>query len=180
MQALDTSIYIIFVFQEREGFALFPVAMPTRMTKKGFPIVHQLDFGSMPGQVVQPDLSPSQLRGGMAESSKKKKSLFARQLERHGLEYFGIEVNELTGTKTVQTSFKKDFVEPVTLVGGVQSPSSREVHVEQRGKVTQSEGAITVTDGQDTMEVDDGGGVTREEFESDASETWKRQVVQYH
>ena len=156
--------------QEHEGFASSPVAMPTRMTKKGFPTVHQLDFSSLSGLAAQPDLSPSHLGQGVAKPPKKKKSLFAQQLERHGLEYFGIEVNEPTGTTATHTSFKKDFVEPVTLMGGVRA-SLREAHVRE---MVQSESAMVMTGGQDSMEVDGGGGVAREEFESDASQTWKR------
>lgn len=159
--------------QEREGFASSPVAMPTRMTRKGFPTVHQLDFSSLSGLTAQPDVSPSHMEGGMAQPPKKKKSLFAQQLERHGLEYFGIEVTEPTGAMATHSSFKKDFVEPVKLIGGVRS-STKEAHVKER---VQSESAIiNMTGGQDSMELDEGGGVAREEFESDASQTWKRQV----
>ena len=108
----------------------------------------------------------------MAKPLKKKKSLFAQQLERHGLEYFGIEVNEPSGATATHTSFKKDFVEPVTIMRGVRA-SLREAHVKE---TAQPKSAIVMTSGQDSMEVDDGGGVAREEFESDASQTWKRQV----
>ena len=90
----------------------------------------------------------------MAKPPKKKKSLFAQQLERHGLEYFGIEVNEPSGATATHTSFKKDFVEPVTIMRGVRASSS-EAHVKE---TAQPKSAIVMTSGQDSMEVDGGGG----------------------
>ena len=172
------------MFQEHEGFSTSPVTMPTKMTRKGFPTVHQLDFSSLPGVTTpQADPSSSHFRGrggggegggGLAKPPKKKKSLFAQQLERHGLGYFGIEVNELSKETTTQAVFKKDFVEPVTLVGGVSS--SREMSANEREMVMQStKGPSFEAGALDNMEVDDGKGVAREEFESGASQTWKRQ-----
>ena len=167
-------IHILYTLQEREGFSASSVAMPTRMTKKGFPTVHQLDFSSLttpPASSTQTDTS--QLKGrGMAKPPKKKKSLFAQQLESHGLEYFGIEVKEGAGAVTQATVFKKDFVEPVTL-GGIVSLSGGSPTKEREEERMESEGAAVAGGGQD-MEVEGSGGVARAEFESGASQTWDR------
>lgn len=103
----------------------------------------------------------------MARPPKKKKSLFAQQLESHGLEYFGIEVSEEPGmVQPSQPVFKKDYVEPVAIMGGASFAIKT-----QKERL---ESATGVTGGGHEMEVDDEGGVAREEFESDASQTWKR------
>ena len=109
----------------------------------------------------------------MAKPPKKKKSLFAQQLEKHGLEYFGIEVNEHpeeTATRTT-VPFKKDIVDPVTL-GLVVSPGEKSGREREKMVETESEDVATVA--QDMEVDDDAGGVAREEFESDASQAWKR------
>lgn len=154
------------------------------MTKKGFPTVHQLDFSSLtttPGSSTQTDSSPLG-HGGIAKPPKKKKSLFAQQLERHGLEYFGIEVNEEVGGITQATAFKKDYVEPVTLGGNVLlSSSSGDSRVEEAEGGERLEGQSAAVagagagGGQD-MEVESSEGVAREEFESGASHAWDRYV----
>jgi hypothetical protein len=151
------------------------------MTKKGFPTVHQLDFSSLTAasdssSSIQTDAIPPEDRGGMAKPPKKKKSLFAQQLESHGLEYFGIEVNEDAGGTTLATAFKKDYVEPVSIGGSVLSSSSAGdvcVHEEKmEGQSTVI--ATTSSDGGQDMEVEGSGGVAREEFESGASQAWNR------
>ena len=153
--------------------------MPTRMTKKGFPTVHQLDFSSLmaapdSSSSTQTDSTHPEAQGGMAKPPKK--SLFAQQLERHGLEYFGIEVNEEAGGMTHATAFKKDYVEPVTLGGSVLSSSSSAVDagVDSERMEGQSTTAMASGDGAQDMEVEDSGGVAREEFESGASQAWNR------
>ena len=161
---------MIFYLQEREGFSTTPVAMPTRIAKKGFPTVHQLDssdLSPLPGDSAKA-APPHPLTGrGVATPPKKKKSLFAQQLESRGLEYFGIEVSKEPGmAQPSQLAFKKDFVEPVAIMGGASFVvNTREEH---------SESAAGAMGGAHEMEVDDAGGVAREEFESDASQTWKR------
>ena len=151
------------------------------MTKKGFPTVHQLDFSSLTtapdsSSSTQTNSTPPEPQGGMAKPPKKKKSLFAQQLERHGLEYFGIEVNEEAGGMTHATAFKKDYVEPVTLGGSVLSSSSSAVDagVDSERVEGQSTTAMASGDGGQDMEVEDSGGVAREEFESGASQAWNR------
>ena len=151
------------------------------MTKKGFPTVHQLDFSSLTAapdssSSTQTDSTPPEPQGGMAKPPKKKKSLFAQQLERHGLEYFGIEVNEEAGGMTHATAFKKDYVEPVTLGGSVLSFSSSAVvaGVDSGRMEGQSTTAMASGDTGQDMEVEDSGGVAREEFESGASQAWNR------
>lgn len=141
--------------------------MPIRMTKKGFPTVHQLDLNSLSASLARPQTDTLSSQSG-SEPPKKKKSLFAQQFERHGLEYFGIEVTELAGSEA-QTAFKKDFVQPIALGGSVSSEDSS-----VKEKVLSGSAAISA-DAQD-MEVDDGGGVAREEFESGASQAWGRYV----
>lgn len=150
------------------------------MTKTGFPTVHQLDFSSLtaaPGSSssTQTDTAQQEGRGGTAKAPKKKKSLFAQQLERHGLEYFGIEVKEEASGMTQATTFKKDYVEPVTLGGSVLSLSGNSRVEEGRAEVEGQSAAVAGGGGggQD-MEVEDSGGVAREEFESGASQTWNR------
>ena len=155
------------------------------MTKKGFPTVHQLDFSSLAAtsgssSSVQTDSSP--LGHGMAKPPKKKKSLFAQQLERHGLEYFGIEENKEVGVMTQATAFKKDYVEPVTLGGSVLS-SSGDFHVEEDGERLEGQSAAVAGGvGGQNMEVEGSEGVAREEFESGASKAWDRYVIawQFH
>ena len=159
--------------QEREGFSTTPVVMPTRVTKRGFPTVHELDssyLSALPADTEKTDPSLPPTGRGVAKPPKKKMSLFAQQLERHGLEYFGIEVNEeVAGVfQQSQPTFKKDFVQPVTIVGGVSSAVTVRDTLMEQSDVAAATGIV-----QD-MEVEDGEGVAREEFESDASQTWKR------
>ena len=168
--------------QEHEGFSASSVTMPTRMTKKGFPTVHQLDFSSLtaaPGSSAQ--TNTSQLEGrGMAKPPKKKKSLFAQQLEKHGLEYFGIEISkEMAGVGTPVTIFKKDYVEPVTLGGTVSLSGGSPLKYSVEERMEGESAAVGVSGGQD-MEVEGSGGVAREEFESGASQAWDRYVVLYY
>ena len=110
----------------------------------------------------------------MAKPPKKKKSLFAQQLEAHGLEYFGIEMNEEASGMTRATAFKKDYVEPVTLGGSVLSSSGNSYVEEGRAEMEGQSAAVAVGGGGRDMEVDDSGGVAREEFESGASQAWNR------
>ena len=161
--------------QEHEGFSASSVTMPTRMTKTGFPTVHQLDLSSL---TAAPDSSsstkvdtPPQGQGSMVKPHKKKKSLFAQQLEKHGLEYFGIEVNEEAGGRTQSAAFKKDYVEPISLGGSVLSSAGvEEIGEKMEGQST----AVAGGDGGQDMEVEGSGGVAREEFESGASQAWNR------
>ena len=130
------------------------------MIKKGFPTVRQLDFSSLTAapdssSSTQTDSTPPEPQGGMAKPPKKKKSLFAQQLERHGLEYFGIEVNEEASGMTHATAFKKDYVEPVTLGGSVLSSSSSamDAGVDSERVEGQSTTAVASGDGGQDMEV---------------------------
>ena len=173
-------MYYVCIFQEHEGFSASSIAMPTRMTKAGFPTVHQLDLSSLSSLPDVPGQSQSTSSaltggggrgvgiGGVAIPPKKKKSLFAQQLEKHGLEYFGIEVSEAPEA-TRQTAFQKDYVEPVSLGGELIKGRERE-----RIKRPGSEGVATIAaDTQDIEVGDGGGGVARMDFESDASQAWK-------
>ena len=149
------------------------------MTKKGFPTVHQLDFSSLtaaPGSSSSTQTDTTQLkgRGGTAKPPEKKKSLFAQQLEAHGLEYFGIEVNEEAGGMTQAAAFRKDYVEPVTLGGSVLSSSGNSLIEKGRAEMEGQSAAVAGGGGGQDMEVEDGGGVARDEFESGASQAWNR------
>ena len=156
------------------------------MTKKGFPTVHQLDFSSLPAAPgssgstqthTPPQLEGHSSGGGMAKPPKKKKSLFAQQLERHGLEYFGIEVNEGAGGMDQGAAFEKDYVEPVAL-GGSVLPSSGNSPVGEGRAATEGQSVSVAGGGGGSLdaEMEDSGGVAREEFESGASQAWNRYI----
>ena len=171
----------MFTLQEHEGFSSPLVAVPTRMTKKGFPTVHQLDFSALKTtlDVSAQSGSSSQVEAGgtIATTPAKKKSLFAQQLEQHGLEYFGVEVNEGDERMTQAAAFKKDYVEPVSLGGSVLSPRNGSV-VKEGGAGEGAEGqSAEVAGGGQDMEVECGRGVVREEFESGASQAWEGLVM---
>ena len=79
------------------------MCLPTRLTKHGFPTVHELD------------LKATSKAEDATEGRKKqpKKSLFAQQFESHGPEYFGLELQ--TQAHVTETSVRRDVVEPVKL-----------------------------------------------------------------
>ena len=71
------------------------VSMPTRMTRHGFPSVHELDMSSPPRTSSHPH---------------KKKSLFARHFDNHPPEYFGFEFKPSNQVTPVE----RDKVQPLT------------------------------------------------------------------
>lgn len=76
-----------------------PVTMPTRVTKRGFPSVHELDWKKQ---------SPHKDTHTHSQKKKKKKSLFAQQFDTHSIEYFGFEFKPTNQT----TACERDKVEP--------------------------------------------------------------------
>ena len=113
--------------------------MATRYAARdGFPAVAELDMGLL-----------ARMPSSGGNSTKKKKSLFARQFEDKDMSFFGINSEPLTGIGKSSIS-QKDCVEPI-LIGedGRKEPE------------------------QEVMEMES-SGVEEAEYDSTAAETWDR------
>ena len=80
--------------------------MPTRLTKHGFPTVHELDLKAV-------SKAEDTTEGSSGRKKQAKKSLFAQQFESHGPEYFGLELQ----TQVAESSVRRDVVQPVNFAG---------------------------------------------------------------
>lgn len=84
------------------------MCFPTRVTKHGFPTVHELDLKAT---LKAEDTA----QGSSGRKKQAKKSLFAQQFESHGPEYFGLELQ--TQVHVAESSVRRDVVEPVNFAG---------------------------------------------------------------
>ena len=84
------------------------MCLPARLTKHGFPSVHELDLKAV-SEVEDAT------EGSSGRKKQAKKSLFAQQFESHGLEYFGLELQ--TQVHVAESSVRRDVVEPVNFAG---------------------------------------------------------------
>lgn len=82
------------------------MCLPTRLTKHGFPTVHELDLKAT-------SKAEDATEGLSGRKKQAKQSLFAQQFESHGPEYFGLELQ--TQAHVAETSVRRDVVEPVKL-----------------------------------------------------------------
>ena len=177
------------------------MCLPTRLTKHGFPTVHELDLKAT-------SKAEDATEGLSGRKKQAKKSLFAQQFESHGPEYFGLELQ--TQAHVAETSVRRDVVEPVKL--GVPrrreeehttswSEESNQTWLKQGEKGDHGAVGKVVGEGslQEGMEVDctpaqgrseggthglpsslgrhpggKGDPLVREEFASEASRTWGR------
>ena len=179
--------------QERDAFAVPPVSMAMGHTKHGFPTVHTLDLKSISCSGAPGESS------GQEKTAKKSRSLFFRQFESHGAEYFGLEL------QTPQMNFpvKRDRVEPIRLGGRAVNVSTLTGNQMEASDISggglptsagPSDGGesgmeITVTSASDTVAVSSGNGgvatthgegsdgdseMLKRQFASTASKTWER------
>lgn len=110
-----------------------PIPMPTRITTRGFPIVHELDVGNIAGELP---LTASSTARPLKHSPRPKKSLFAHHYDQHSPEFFGIKPTDIS------PPVERDKVQPLihqsedTFVRPHPPPSH-----DTRHKATPTEGA---------------------------------------
>ena len=84
-----------------------PVTMPTRVTKSGFPSVHELDWKNLPKGPSHPHTAHTLTHS----HPHKKKSLFSQQFENHSPEFFGFEFKSTNQVTVIE----RDTVEPFNI-----------------------------------------------------------------
>ncbi len=123
---------ILTEIQEHSATSLPSVSMPTKLTRYGFPVVHELDRETASGQppkLVSSSIRPPSGVGAGEEGRRERKSLFARQFESHNLEYFGVEHQQPDILARCSGMVERDRVEPVATI----SPRVRQSEVLSEG-----------------------------------------------
>ncbi len=155
------------------------VSMPTKVTKYGFPVVHELERMTATEQL--PPLQASPGAGKM--------SLFARQFDSHTPDYFGLDQQQLSAPPP--SCVARDRVEPFAL-GMSTAHELGADDKDQRGgeeggdDKANSSRSVSELDSDISSAIGPGGqpvtapsgreSSVREEFSSEASRTWDRFV----